>query len=77
MTYAQSRYRDNIVLGLCGSCGRDPEPGFATCLKCRQGHIRRRKALKARRRTAGLCTQCGHPLKGKKDAEASSESLLA
>ena len=46
-----SRYSENRANGLCGSCGRQPEPGKTRCAKCADSS--RRSRQRGHRRVVG------------------------
>ena len=56
------RYLQRAARGLCTRCGNaTARPGRKTCAKCAEGQRERSAALRARRRQAGICADCGQP----------------
>ena len=59
------RYRDRIAAKLCARCGSNPpRSDRRTCEACAAGAAARSAALRARRKLAGLCADCGRPTTG-------------
>ena len=59
------RYLQRAARGLCTRCGAPPRPDRKTCETCAEGQRVRAAALRARRRAAGKCHDCGRPAGGR------------
>ena len=56
----RQRYAARAADGSCTRCGRcPPRPGLKLCEGCAVYAAARSRDLRARRRAAGICTQCG------------------
>ena len=58
------RYLQRAARGLCTRCGAPPRLGRKTCETCAEGQRVRAAALRARRRAAGWCVDCGRATDG-------------
>ena len=58
----RDRYHAHAAAGLCARCGNaPPRPGRKTCARCAEDQRARSAALRAKRKAAGACVDCGAP----------------
>jgi DNA-directed RNA polymerase subunit RPC12/RpoP len=57
----RKKSRENINAGKCG-CGRDKDPQFYRCDRCKEQNRLQYKRRVERRREEGKCVRCGRPL---------------
>lgn len=63
--------------GLCGQCGRPPEPGKGKCAKHLEVDRRAVAKRRAKLRAEGRCLQCKAPANGKRLCDACRPSYAA